>query len=611
MPPWGYSPGMTAPDSTPPVTIEVATGDIGEIALQGGPWLAVISSDDSMLSHGGGASGSIWKAAGGLEVVSPLPARLGAVVRSTRGALAAEAVLHAVTIDIDRWIGLDSVEYSQLVDRIGDAVEAIRGQVADGRGHSRDRQFRVLLPAIGTGAGGVSTSLAVREGQRLARRLASLNVVLVLATPWTIGQLHMLPGMELDDVELVEWSPPVVERRAGRAGSRGPAHRQPGVHAQGRRLLVSSSDEASQRVFYNARPNPIPQVLSWQSPAVQSPHQHRSPHVDRLVAVLSTLDGVEREDLEDWMEALGYRGESRLRLKELCVRRSPREILERLGAARLRRILKFEFGVEQAGQRSQAELVDRLLRECGFGSLVIPQGLDSAGAELRRLRTALTMAEPAETAGIVMKAAGILERTVRDLLRFICLYLHEAGPERHLKGRAGFDGRPLSKTTLGMLLALLEELAIELEAAEPGSLRELNGPLNAARLVPHGSFGKLEEIAAIRNSFAHSEREAADEHATLKRAMRLYELADELLGFWSEPPAMERVYPTVIRIDRITIDEWNRRLVEATSDAGVTEAIVCDHEVHPGSLYFMLPRTNPFRVDPVLVEFGRADLVIE
>ena len=80
---------------------------------------------------------------------------------------------------------------------------------------------------------------------------------------------------------------------------------------------------------------------------------------------------------------------------------------------------------------------------------------------------------------------------------------------------------------------------------------------------------------------------------------------EDLLCFWrsTEP----RVYPTIVRIDEITIDRWNRRLIRAISDAGAEEAIVCDQEVHPGRLYFMLPRTNPFRVDPVLIEFGRSE----
>lgn len=74
---------------------EVVEGDIGAHALAHGPWLAVVSSDDSYLSHGGGSSRSIWKAAG-LDEFDPrefnLPLPLGSIVSTEPGKPAADAV---------------------------------------------------------------------------------------------------------------------------------------------------------------------------------------------------------------------------------------------------------------------------------------------------------------------------------------------------------------------------------------------------------------------------------------------------------------------------------------------------------------------------------------
>jgi hypothetical protein len=37
---------------------------------------------------------------------------------------------------------------------------------------------------------------------------------------------------------------------------------------------------------------------------------------------------------------------------------------------------------------------------------------------------------------------------------------------------------------------------------------------------------------------------------------------------------------------------------------GRRELIVCDKAVEPGGTYFMYPLSNPFRVDPILIEFN-------
>jgi hypothetical protein len=75
-----------------------------------------------------------------------------------------------------------------------------------------------------------------------------------------------------------------------------------------------------------------------------------------------------------------------------------------------------------------------------------------------------------------------------------------------------------------------------------------------------------------------------------------------LLRQWADDSA--RIYPMVIRIDKIIVDEWNRRRIEAVTAEGRKELIVCDKAVEPGGTYFMYPPSNPFRVDPILIEFN-------
>jgi hypothetical protein len=159
----------------------------------------------------------------------------------------------------------------------------------------------------------------------------------------------------------------------------------------------------------------------------------------------------------------------------------------------------------------------------------------------------------------------------------------------------------MGKATLGSLLHCLELLARELEQCAKGDtrkvLRELQGPLTAKRLAPGG----VGDISRLRNSFAHFDEEAGDgDHVSAAR--EFFRNAMSLLRHWADDSA--RIYPTVIRIDKIIVDEWNRRRIEAVTAEGRRELIVCDKAVEPGGTYFMYPLSNPFRVDPILIEFN-------
>ena len=84
-------------------------------------------------------------------------------------------------------------------------------------------------------------------------------------------------------------------------------------------------------------------------------------------------------------------------------------------------------------------------------------------------------------------------------------------------------------------------------------------------------------------------------------AAEFFKCAIELLDHWKAPE--HRVYPTIIRIEEIRFDRWNRRTIIARTDDGSEETIVCDDLVTPGDIYFMYPITNPMRVDPILIRF--------
>ena len=64
------------------------------------------------------------------------------------------------------------------------------------------------------------------------------------------------------------------------------------------------------------------------------------------------------------------------------------------------------------------------------------------------------------------------------------------------------------------------------------------------------------------------------------------------------------MFPRVLRVTEIRYDQWSRRLAQAESEDGSIETIFCDHVLRPGEIYFMHPRSNPIRVDPLLIPAG-------
>jgi hypothetical protein len=252
------------------------------------------------------------------------------------------------------------------------------------------------------------------------------------------------------------------------------------------------------------------------------------------------------------------------------------------------------------------DLRDRLLRELGFRSAAPLAGLQPALDELTKHRKAVPIADSTSIHGMVVKGSGRFERTIRDLLRFMCNYLFKRGPEEHFKDHLnGGASRDFGKATLGTLLHCLELLAKEIEkCARSGEqdtdgtppLLELQGPLSATRLAPKG----VEGLSKLRNLFAHFEKEHGEQHDR-ERAREFFDGAIEVLEHWmsADPP----IYPKIIVVERLSVDRWNRRTIETRTDAGEEEILICDDDLRPGDVYFMYPLSNPMRVDPILMRF--------
>ena len=370
---------------------------------------------------------------------------------------------------------------------------------------------------------------------------------------------------------------------------------------------------ASMRASRSAARAPLPPEWNWagetswpsrldggsDSPATPAPNPVR-----KLAKLLRALPGEELARLLARLDADDYRGDDDKRLIEYCTRVDPADILDDFGSTQLAKLLAREFQTNAKPNATVSQLRDQLLHHLGFRIPDSYPGLSESLEEFRRRRTQLRTGRTAEVRENVMWAAARLERCIRDLLRFMCLYLFGHGPEVHFKAlRSGATSKDFNKATMGTLFNCLEQLAKEIESsANSGTdgsdhpLKELQGPLSATRLAPKG----LEGITKLRNDFTHFEK-LGDHRDDAREAKRFFDWTIGLLEHWqdADPP----IYPTTIVVEEIRYDQWNRRTVKARTDHGHEEIIVCEDALTPGDTYFMYPLSNPLRVDPILIGF--------
>ena len=48
-----------------------------------------------------------------------------------------------------------------------------------------------------------------------------------------------------------------------------------------------------------------------------------------------------------------------------------------------------------------------------------------------------------------------------------------------------------------------------------------------------------------------------------------------------------RLFPTIVRIDQVVIDNWGRELIQVITDDEMTEVVFTDQSLEPGRVYFM------------------------
>lgn len=330
-------------------------------------------------------------------------------------------------------------------------------------------------------------------------------------------------------------------------------------------------------------------------------------HVRRLCQFLQErLDAETLEELYRELDHRGYRGPQEMRLLEHCVRMDDPVafVASEFTPKQLRTAIEKETGLVARNGAQTPELAGQLLEAFGFPSANRPLGLPTVLQSLQRYRVQADGASLLELKGSVTEASGKLEYLVQVLLRFVCQAAFRESPDAHFRRQGKLNpSHSLDRCSLGTLLDLLEHLSRELERAGPQAA-EFRRDFDTQRLSPPGTGS----IASLRNKFAHFDRDADRMSMTEARraAQDFFGEAIEFLTYLGNPET--RVFPHIIRIERIQIDRWGRRTIEAVSDEGSPERVFTDKTLQPGQIYFMHPLTNPLRVDPILVPAGEVEV---
>lgn len=528
--------------------------------------MGLVSPDDSRLSHSGGASKAIWRV--GIEPALtewaeslPLPLPLGSVVSCNFGPPGSNWLFHAVTLDIDHGRRLRPADCGSLFNAL---ESSIRAAVTKMPLVSR----RVAMPLLGTGVVGLPDRVIVNEIIDLALRLRDIRVQLIIASPDRSEEIRSLIDEAAFDVIVGETTLSPVQ-----------AHPEEATSFQ------------------------IPGITGGSQGAIGTAHAHSGKHVDKLAVLLTNRPPQVLIGIAQSLRESGYRGKLLLQLLEYCTREDPVEILTNLGLLELKSILTARSLPPAPPSEPIDSIARRILQDLGF---FLPQpirGLEFTRAELLKLQSQLPSVQPAQISAVVLAGSSHLERTIGDFLRFLCLHCFGHGPEVHFQAKLGKVGDDaFKKATLGTRLECLKSLAAELAATIGANgktkwhVQVLGGAELPARLI----VPDLDDLPQIRNLFAHGGAPSTPK-AQRELGARFFSTAIRLVEHWATPE--RRIYPRIIRIERITIDVWNRRIIEGISSDQIHEYIVTPLDAIPGSTYFMHPLTNPLRVNPILIEF--------
>ena len=320
--------------------------------------------------------------------------------------------------------------------------------------------------------------------------------------------------------------------------------------------------------------------------------------VSRLASLLlAELKPRQRDALIEKASRPGVRGEPMARVEEwLYEQGDPAKVLAGMFAPfELDLIMRRRFGPAPTGLPDGRDLARQILAKLGFSSRGEARGLHPALQRAKALRTALEQ-DRVTPQGLGGELGGLLEQVGKSLLTFhlrVAVGSTEAAEE--LLSEIGHDPQRWSEMTLGGIGKSLSFFDRWRHGA----------PENPARAHHRGLFGERElggrrfrSFAASRNKLVHH-REAREDLSRVARQLA-EDAVEWLLGLRAESEG-PRLFPAVVRVESVEHDAHGSLLTRARDDEGKAEQLRTDDQKDIGTSWYMVPRSNPVRVRPLLV----------
>ena len=642
-----------------PYTLTLLDQDIRELVGK----FPVVSSDDNYLSHGGGVSAAIWDVVGHAlgadqqvrEVQSGKRELTIGDVLLTLGDTETP-VVHAITIDFRRGRRAERDELVRLYSNLLDAAEArsladlaLPLLASSAAGFTQSESFEVLIEVLLTRVDGpLLLNLLVftdeltqdpalpqlvreaveargltydprlpgvprRSRERLARDLG--QEIREAARDVDVATADGLPSAVLHLWAAIEESDPVRTLVPKRLLARARDGRNRLVHSPDVgdltvvRELLRSCDlilDAAVAVAVPTQSLPTPPVYSLAHAVPAARDALGTTHVRNLHRLLmEQLDEDQLAQEHDRLQELGYSGDVSNCLLESCVSEHPVDLLLTHFAGRdLRRVLRHR-DIAVAANDDPELMARKLLAYLGFPlppRIVDPELLL---IRVRIIRSEISALDGHELEGRVTSVARSMETVLRTYLRFMALGLLGTQPDKWYEESvhsAGGSGPPtLERVTMGGLVHLIERLGREIENASDTTIRERLRDFFPAGEDVTWIPRKAHDLVSRRNFFVHGGDGEGDDSLSERRrqAEEFCDVTDVLLESLNQG-----AYPTVIEVREVRFDEWGRRRVRGRTSSGKSEDVFTDQELRAGEVYLMYSRTNPLRVDPLLVQAG-------
>ena len=319
---------------------------------------------------------------------------------------------------------------------------------------------------------------------------------------------------------------------------------------------------------------------------------------ERLAALL-LMEYPREQDLEG--EIMDHRGSYNLKILDLCLRRSPNELVEDFfNKPRLRHLVK-DMGFFLVDSTDKDTLIKLLLLGLGYQLPPRLRWLKIIQKELSEnlVRLEKTRLAEEEFVGIVTMSFRKIERVLANLTRF------------YVSAIKGFT--------------LFSEYREHIQKIVPKSiyrfsigdwltvLRHVNGALKKANLIPLGVkqiltgseaisehvIKEFEKLNRMRRPFTHHKKEPPSQDKATAAIRRMGEVLSVLIN-------MDQM-PTMVRIVREMTNEFGISYIIMVDDNGDMWTVYTDTYCEANVPYLMHRRTAPVVVKPVLVSLSRSD----